>query len=202
MLTTLYYLILDALDALLSHFGKRNEPMVTFILDTVRRQVIEFMDKASERERELMKEVKELKQKLSLTSTQELLDHKKILENQRDALQERIQKFSPELWQDEIEAIKKGDIIPAIKLYRQRTGMGLRDSKDAIEGYMQKHKLGIWTEKQKTGFSKGDRVECVNGYTDGEPYQGCMYTVTEVRGSYITLENVTGNWNPERFRLA
>lgn len=39
----------------------------------------------------------------------------------------------------EIRALDKGrNKIPAIKLLRERTGMGLKEAKDAVEAYMQK----------------------------------------------------------------
>jgi large subunit ribosomal protein L7/L12 len=38
-------------------------------------------------------------------------------------------------WLDEVRALKaEGNLIQAIKVYREHTGMGLKEAKDAVEG--------------------------------------------------------------------
>jgi ribosomal protein L7/L12 len=60
--------------------------------------------------------------------------------------------FSDERIQD---ALTKGDKIEAIKIYRELTGMGLKESKDAIE-YLMAHPEAVSEKKKRAAYDTMD----------------------------------------------
>ncbi|NJK43870.1 MAG: hypothetical protein HC933_05910 [Pleurocapsa sp. SU_196_0] len=48
---------------------------------------------------------------------------------------------SPQAWeQDLLELIRSNQKIEAIKLYREQTGLGLKEAKDAVEALERRHR--------------------------------------------------------------
>lgn len=61
-----------------------------------------------------------------------------VLEAQAFAQREAIRLADPNVSEEEVLLIRTGHKIGAIKHYRERTGAGLREAKDAIEKWMHK----------------------------------------------------------------
>lgn len=57
----------------------------------------------------------------------------------------------PELPGEVIVAIQQGQKIQAIKLLREAKGMGLKESKDAVDAYLQAHPE-LQAQQSKSGF--------------------------------------------------
>lgn len=62
------------------------------------------------------------------------------------------------LTKGEKDALMCGRSIPAIKLLRQRTGLGLREAKDIVDDYRLKHHLLTDTEKNKRKIEVHDQL--------------------------------------------
>lgn len=72
-----------------------------------------------------------------------------VLDAREFAFAEARRLADPNLNEEEIALVRDDKKIGAIKEYRQRTGLGLREAKDAVEGWMLKN-LG-YANKPKRG---------------------------------------------------
>lgn len=58
-----------------------------------------------------------------------------------------------EAWRDEIiDLLKSGQKIAAIRLYREHTGAGLKDSKEIVEGIAEQHNITVPVGKGCAGI--------------------------------------------------
>lgn len=147
VLLALYDLILDGINALLEHFEKQKQPLVVFTLKSMRSNLAEFKGKIEDELHTLHNENEKLKNmEEGIFQNPIYLDQKRIHETQLNKLFERIKTQTPEMWPDEVAQMEMGNKIEAIRLYRQRTGAGLRESKDAVESYMLKNSIPKKTE--------------------------------------------------------
>lgn len=57
-----------------------------------------------------------------------------LCKDQPDLLLEVVRRVTNEPWKSECKAlVRRGDLIPAIKLWRAETAAGLKEAKDAVE---------------------------------------------------------------------
>lgn len=75
-----------------------------------------------------------------LISTVNLAVSSAILDKRDQDYKKRIKDTDPNLNENEMNLARNNDMIPAIRAYRERTGLGLKESKDAVQKWI-KEKL-------------------------------------------------------------